>query len=159
MGGVSIKNTTRTPYGARAVFSTIAKKVLPNWEISLVFVSPSKARALNKQLRGKDYVPNVLSYALGNKSGEVIICLTEAKRQAPQYGMTERQFVLYLFIHALLHIKGWVHGGKMEKCEHELLATFSKGINSTHSHGTTNSNRHRHRDVPGKGGRRRGTHR
>lgn len=117
------------------VFSTVAQSVLPGWEISLVFVGAKRARALNTQLRGKTYVPNVLSYALGKKSGpkgaplggEIIICLNEAKKQAPRYDMSARTFVLYLFIHGILHIKGGVHGGKMEKCERDLLARFAKG--------------------------------
>jgi probable rRNA maturation factor len=128
MAGVSIQNVTRTSIqSARSTFSKIAKEVLPGWDISLVFVGEKRARELNKNLRGKDYVPNVLSYSLGKKSGEIIICPLEAKRQAPTYKMSQRTFVLYLFIHGVLHVKGWVHSGKMEKCEQKLLATFAKG--------------------------------
>lgn len=101
--------------------------MLPGWDLSLVFVGEKRALSLNKRLRGKTYIPNVLSYALGGKSGEIIICPREAKRQASAYGMGTRIFVLYLFIHGILHIKGWVHGGKMEKCEQNLLAKFAKG--------------------------------
>ncbi|MDP1689879.1 MAG: rRNA maturation RNase YbeY [bacterium] len=144
---IAIKNLTRRPLAPRAAFSAIAADMLPGWDISLVFVGPAKARALNKQLRNKDYVPNVLSYALDKKSGEIIICPAEAKKQAPDFSMDERAFILYLFIHGALHIKGWAHGATMEKCEQKLLAKY----------GATNSDRHRHRHVPGKNGRRRGT--
>jgi rRNA maturation RNase YbeY len=128
MSEVSIRNTTRTAFGgSRLLFSKIAKKVLPGWELSLVFVGEKRALLLNKKLRGKSYVPNVISYALSKKSGEIIICPREAKRQAAAYGMSKEAFILYLFIHGALHIKGWVHGAKMEKCEQVLLATFAKG--------------------------------
>lgn len=128
MAGVSIQNLTRSaPGGPRSVFSKVAQKVLPGWEVSLVFVGEKRALALNKKLRGKKYVPNVLSYALGKKSGEIIICPREADRQAASYGMNKQTFILYLFIHGALHIKGWAHGAKMEKCEQALLATFAKG--------------------------------
>jgi rRNA maturation RNase YbeY len=102
--------------------------VLPGWEVSLVFAGEKRAQALNKKLRGKSYIPNVLSYALSKKSGEIIICPREADRQAASFDMNKREFTLYLFIHGLLHIKGWVHGATMEKCERDLLAKFAKGL-------------------------------
>jgi rRNA maturation RNase YbeY len=139
------------------VFTEIASEVLPRWDISLVFVGPARARALNEQLRNKDYIPNVLSYTLGDKSGEIIICLAEAKKQAPDFSMSERNFVLYLFIHGVLHVKGRVHGATMERSERKLLAKFGKGDARSLPNGTTHSNRHRHRHVPSKNGRRRGT--
>ncbi|MCX6786995.1 MAG: rRNA maturation RNase YbeY, partial [Candidatus Kaiserbacteria bacterium] len=146
MAGVSIKNLTRQHQKvvAGSVFSAIAKRVLPAWDISLVFVGSKKARALNEQLRSKTYIPNVLSYAVGDKNGEIFICLQEARKQAPLHAMTERMFILYLFIHGLLHLKGWAHGATMERCEQQILA-----------HVTTNSNRHRHRHLPDKNGGRR----
>jgi probable rRNA maturation factor len=128
MQGVSIQNTTRTPQrGSRLLFTTVASYVLPGWEISLVFVGEKRARSLNRKLRSKSYIPNVLSYALSKKSGEIIICAREADRQAASYEMNKERFILYLFIHGLLHIKGWPHGAKMEKCEKDLLAKFAKG--------------------------------
>ena len=146
MAGVSIKNLTRRRTASRAVFSKIAKEVLPNWEISLVFVSATKALELNKKLRKKNYVPNVLSYIVGEKSGEIIICLSEAKKQSLDFNLTPYTFTLYLFIHAVLHIKGWVHGANMDKCEQKLLKRYE----------ATHSDRDRHRHVPSKKGRRGG---
>ncbi len=144
MPGVSINNETRFAYGkSRLAFSKIAKELLPDWEVSLVFVGPAKALSLNKKLRKKSYVPNVLSYVVGDKNCEIIICPSEAKKQAPAYGLTPSAYCLYLFIHGALHIKGWVHGVKMNKCEQKLVTKY----------GTENNHRHRHRDVPSKNGR------
>lgn len=155
---VSVQNKTRSALGgARLVYSNIAKEILPHWEISLVFIGPKEAQTLNKQLRGKAYVPNVLSYVVGEKSGEIIICPNIAKEEAPAYGLNEKDFILYLFIHGVLHIKGWVHGGTMEECERTLMAKYATRSARTFTHVTTHRNRHRHRDVPGKDGRRRGT--
>ena len=149
MAGVAVKNLTRRADAPRALFKTLGALLLPRWDISLVFVGPTMARALNKELRGKTYVPNVLSYVAGEKSGEIIICLSEAQKQAPAYAMSTRDFILYLFIHGALHIKGWPHGARMEACERTLLARY----------GTAHSNRHRHRDLPGQDGGRRRAHR
>lgn len=145
MSGVSIQNFTRRLTAPRAAFTSIAAEILPHWDISLAFVGPAKALSLNKQLRNKEYVPNVLSYSLGKKNAEIIICLAEAKKQAPDFSMSERDFVLYLFIHGALHIKGWVHGARMEACEQKLLTRY----------GATYSDRHRHRHVPSQSGSRR----
>ena len=129
---IAIKNLARRPAAPRAVFSKIAKTVLPDWEISLVFVGAVRARVLNKQLRGKNYIPNVLSYVVGDKSAEIIICPSEAEKQAPAYNLLPTTYNLYLFIHGALHIKGWAHGARMEKCEQKLLAEY----------GPKDSNRH-----------------
>lgn len=151
---VSVANLARRKRVPRFAYTAVAEKTLPGWDISLVFVSPQKAQALNKQLRGAAYVPNVLSYALGARSGEIIICIAEAEKQASSYGMDARNFVLYLFIHGLLHLKGWAHGGTMERCERKILAQFGAGMTRISPHGATHSHRHRHRHVPSKGRRR-----
>jgi rRNA maturation RNase YbeY len=133
MANVFVKNLTRRRLPApRSAFSKIAKDVLPDWDISLVFIGAAKARALNKKLRNKDYAPNVLSYALGDKSGEIFICPSEAEKQAPSFHLAPSAYCLYLFIHGALHIKGWEHGATMEKCERKLLARYV----------TTHSDRH-----------------
>ena len=59
-------------------FAKIAREMLPGWEISLAFVGPTNARALNKALRGKSYTPNVLSYVVGRAH---LGCTTEVKER------------------------------------------------------------------------------
>ncbi len=141
---LDIRNFTRRAPAPGVPFSKIAASVLPGWEISLVFAGERRAQQVNRALRNKDYVPNVLSYISGNKSGEIIICPRVAARQAPSYGMREKNFIAYLFIHGLLHLKGLPHGATMEKQERTILARF--GLAPSHSslplHGTTHSNRH-----------------
>ena len=123
MSTLDIRNLTRQ----RAVsfpFSKAHAHILPSWDISLAFVGKERAQQMNKSLRNKDYVPNVLSYETGKNSGEIVICLLEAKKQAPEYGMRYAEFVGFLFIHGLLHLKGEQHGATMEKQERLLLKRF-----------------------------------
>lgn len=138
------RNFTRRTPAPGVPFNKIAASVLPGWEISLVFAGERRAQQLNVALRKKDYVPNVLSYVLGAQSGEIIICPCVAARQASSYEMREKNFIAYLFIHGLLHLKGLPHGATMEKQERTILARF--GLAPSHSsfptHGTTHSNRH-----------------
>jgi len=160
MSGVSIKNLTRQNPKVLAVrqlanaFAKIAKEIVPGWDISLAFIGPTKARALNKQLRGKTYVPQVLSYIVGEKSGEIFICPSEATKQAPSYNLQPTTYILLLFIHGVLHIKGWAHSATMEECERKLLARFATGAVRDYPNVTTHSNRNRHRHLSNKGGRR-----
>jgi len=125
------KGTLDTKYFTRrkapgVPFTKIAAAILSEYEISLAFVGETRARALNMSLRNKDYVPNVLSYILDKKtkSAEIIICLTIAEKQAPSYELSYKSFVVLLFIHGLLHIKGLSHGARMEKMEQEYLRKF-----------------------------------
>ncbi len=112
----------RTPSFA---YQAAADHILPGWEISLVFVGRVRAKRYNKQLRNKDYTPNVLSYVTGTKSGEIMICPEVAKRQTKEFEMSYPNFVGFLFIHGMLHLKGQSHGATMEKQERLLHKRFS----------------------------------
>ena len=125
MNTVEVRNLTRQLV-PRVLFNRIARVILPEWEISLVFVGAKRARDINIATRKKTYTPNVLSYPLGKKRGEVIICPTQAKKEARKFTLTNRSMMLLLFIHALLHLKGYRHGTTMEEYEHALLAQFTK---------------------------------
>lgn len=91
------------------------------YDLSLVFVSESESKSLNKKYRGKDKPANVLSFPLSKNAGEMVICLKEARRDAPRFNMGYPSFVALLFIHGLLHLKGMRHGSKMEGKEKEIL--------------------------------------
>ena len=138
MSHLEIRNFTRSKAPVFP-FAKALEKALPGWELSLVFAGETRARALNINLRAKDYVPNVLSYVVGKKSGEIIICPNVAKKQAPAYGLSYPNMVGFLFIHGLLHLKGLRHGATMDKHERELLSHF---IRVTPSDGQTHRNRH-----------------
>lgn len=123
MSTLDIRNMTRQKT-VKFPFDSAHRHILPQWEVSLAFVGTERAQNMNKALRNKDYIPNVLSYETGKNSGEIVICPLEAKKQAKEYDMTYTQFVGFLFIHGLLHLKGEQHGATMEKQERLLLKRF-----------------------------------
>ena len=142
---VDLRNFTRRS-APGFPYQKIAHAVLPHWEISLVFAGTKRALSLNKSLRNKSYVPNVLSYVSGKESGEIIICLNVAEKQAQLYGVSYPHFVVFLFIHGLLHLKGMPHGTTMERYECKILKRFT-GASISYGdtdidHGTANRNRH-----------------
>jgi probable rRNA maturation factor len=124
-----------------------------SYELSLVFITSAKIRALNRIYRKKDKATDILSFPLSKTSGEIFICLSETKKEAPKFDLTFDDFLIFLFIHGLLHLKGMDHGATMERKEKYFLKQFLNGSN--------NSNRNRHRNLRsessgGRGGQRKG---
>lgn len=96
-----------------------------NYELSLVFIGDKRSRSLNKQFRGKDKPADVLSFSLDKTTGEIFINPHEAKRRAPFFSMTTKGFLCFLFIHGMLHLKGYDHGSRMEQAEERFVRAFS----------------------------------
>jgi probable rRNA maturation factor len=92
--------------------------------LSLAFVTPKKAQELNVTYRKKKYIPNVLAFPLSEDTGEIYIALSVAQKEAKKFSMTYEGYVGYLFVHALLHLKGLDHGEPMEKEEVRLKKRF-----------------------------------
>jgi probable rRNA maturation factor len=97
-------------------FSDIQQAVLgADYELSLVFVSEKEIQKLNNRYRQKDEPTNILSFPLTPTSGEIIICPTYTK------GFS----IGHLFIHGLMHLKGYDHGSTMEHEEEKIRARFN----------------------------------
>ena len=94
------------------------------YQASLTFMGATRAQKLNQSYRNKNYVPNVLSFPLGDDCGEVYICPVVAAKEAPKFSLTTRGYIGYLFIHGLLHLKGLDHGPKMDALEQKYLKQF-----------------------------------
>lgn len=110
----------------RVPFDDIKEKILgKNYDLSIAFVSPTEARKINMQYRKKKYTPNTLSFSLTKKSGEIIMCLSQIKKEYKKFGMTYKIYLKFLAIHSMLHLKGYAHGGTMESKEKQLLKLFS----------------------------------
>ena len=108
--------------------STVKDAVLgKEYELSLVYCGNSLSHELNRVYRGKDKPTNVLAFPLSETSGEIFINLEHLD------GFSVEK----LLIHALLHLKGMLHGAKMESEEKRFLKLFFNG--------TTTLSRDRHR--------------
>ena len=79
-------------------------------------------KEINKKYRNKDRPTNILSFALRKDEGELILCPAVIKREAPKHDKTFKEFLGFLVIHGMLHLKGLDHGKKMEKLEEKYLS-------------------------------------
>lgn len=122
---VSIRNTTKGKL-PRLPFSDIKNAILgEDYELSLAFVSPKESHKINLATRGKDKPTNILSFPLEKKSGEIVICLSYAKKEAPKFEREYENYIAFLFIHGLIHLKGFDHGVTMENIEKKFRKQFS----------------------------------
>lgn len=108
---VEINNRTRTEIDEALIRKT-AEKVLVHYQnsdknLSIAFVGEVTMRRLNKACRNSDRVTDILSFEdTGADLGEIIICLAKIKQQAPRFGHTARQELLFILVHGLLHLFG-----------------------------------------------------
>lgn len=93
-----------------------------DYELSLVFVPPSRSRELNRIYRGKDRPANVLAFPLGRRKGELVVDMTTSKRQ--DFGKKGAALAAFIVIHGLVHLKGHDHGVTMERIEARLGRQF-----------------------------------
>ena len=122
---LTITNTTKGKL-PRLPFAKMTEAVLGNeYECSFVIVSPRKSRDLNRTYRGKDYSTNILSFPLDETEGEIFIDLEKARSEAKSFDRMYTNFIAFLFIHALCHLKGYDHGVKMENLEKKVRAKFN----------------------------------
>lgn len=108
-------------------------------ELSLAVVGAATMRRLSRERRGVDEVTDVLSFGPTREpahvpaldSGEVVICLPVARRQAQRLGHAWRDELVVLLVHGLLHVAGFDHhrsaeGGRMRRLEASILARLGE---------------------------------
>jgi len=106
-------------------FETIKKVILGSkYELSLIFCNSKKIQTLNKIYRNINQPTDILSFPLSKTSGEIFICKSETRKMAKEFSRSYENFLLFLFIHGLVHLKGHDHGPKMEKVEEKFRKKF-----------------------------------
>ncbi len=87
------------------------------YSLSIAYVSEKTSKELNTKYRDKNKSTNILSFNIGNKEGEIIICPLVVKREAKNFDKNVPDFLGFLVIHGMLHLKGMAHGSIMSKAE------------------------------------------
>ncbi|MBQ6490120.1 MAG: rRNA maturation RNase YbeY [Solobacterium sp.] len=100
--------------------------------ISVTFVRSAAIHRINRDYRGIDRPTDVISFAVRDDTdgfedveeetdlGDIFININYAKRQAKEYGHSEKREICFLFTHGLLHCLGYDH--MTEKDEKEMFA-------------------------------------
>ncbi|MFA5841997.1 MAG: rRNA maturation RNase YbeY [Candidatus Paceibacterota bacterium] len=102
----------------RLPFVNLKNAVLgKDYKLSVAFVGNKESQNLNKEYRGKNKPTNILSFRLSKTDGEIIICLGQTRKDARNFDRTYKEFIPFLFVHGLFHLKGLSHGSTMEKRE------------------------------------------
>ncbi|MDE7395973.1 MAG: rRNA maturation RNase YbeY [Clostridiales bacterium] len=119
-------------------------------EAETVFATEEEIQAVNAQQRGVDAPTDVLSFPSLSLTagtyepftaqnfphevdpengrvflGSILICESVAKKQAEEYGHSERRERGYLFLHGLLHLLGYDH---MEEADKRVMRAAEEAI-------------------------------
>jgi len=105
-----------------------------DYSLSIAFVEKKKSHELNKKYRGKDRPTNVLSFTLTETKGELVLCPSVIKSEMKDFGRNFEEFIGFLVIHGMLHLKGLEHSSTMERAE----AKYDKKYFSRNRRGLTN---------------------
>lgn len=91
--------------------------------ISIAIVSEIDIKKLNKKYRGKNSATDVLSFCYRKKplDGEIVICYSEALKQAKEKNYRLEQEIALLLTHSLLHLIGYDHKNIKEELEMKKL--------------------------------------
>jgi probable rRNA maturation factor len=91
--------------------------------LTLRIVGAREGRQLNRQFRKKDYATNVLSFPY-DKGGDIVLCHPVITREARAQKKSVRAHYAHLVVHGVLHLRGQVHGKRMEGHEIRALRRF-----------------------------------
>lgn len=99
--------------------ATLEHEKVDNAIFSIVFVEDDEIHQMNKEYRGVDRVTDVISFAFEDNDkkeyngirvlGDIYVCIPQMKRQAIDYGHSEKRELSFLCVHGLLHLLGYDH--------------------------------------------------
>lgn len=106
---ISSANIPNLPY-----LKTFQKVLGKKYELELIFATPTLMKKIHKKNA------NVLSYPLTKTNGQIFLEPSLIKKEAKNYDRDYREHMWALFVHGLLHLKGFDHGSAMEAREKVL---------------------------------------
>lgn len=127
---ISIRRMTNGPL-PEVPFSFLKNTVLgKKYELSVVFPTQQLSQKLHKAWKGKNSPVNVLSFPLDDYLGEIIITLSQARKEAKKFGRSYKEHFVRLYIHGLVHLKGFDHGPEMDALEEKIWKEYEKRVGS-----------------------------
>ena len=122
---LDIRNTTKSRIPSLPFEQMKDATLGTRYELSLVFCGDKLSRRLNRTHRSKDKPTNILSFPVDKNSGEIFIDLRVVRREHKKFERNFENFLAFLFIHGLVHLKGMDHGSRMEREESKIRRSFN----------------------------------
>ncbi len=94
------------------------------YELSVIIVGKKEIQKLNKEYRDINKPTDILSFPLSDDFGEMYINPEMTKLEAKKFDRDYENFFGYLFIHGLVHLKGFDHGSTMDSIEARFRKQF-----------------------------------
>lgn len=121
---IEILNKTKSK-APKVPFDVLRDEILgKKYVLSVAYVSPTEIKKINNAYRQKNESTNVLSITLDKVTGEILLCPQIIEKQKKDFGLNYQKLTILLVIHAMLHLKGYVHGSNMDKIELRLRKKF-----------------------------------
>lgn len=95
-----------------------------NYDLTLSVIGTEHIQTLNRTTRGIDTPTDILSFPLDEETGEIYINLECARTEAEKFDRTYENFLSFLLIHGMVHLKGIDHGSTMERIEARFRKEF-----------------------------------
>ncbi|MEZ4103380.1 MAG: rRNA maturation RNase YbeY [Candidatus Paceibacterota bacterium] len=95
-----------------------------DYDLSITFVDKKTIEGLSKRFKGDKSHKNILSFPLTKNSGEIILNLQTIRLEAKNFDKKYIEYLGFLVIHGILHLKGFVHSSKMEVEEKKFVKMF-----------------------------------
>ncbi|MEK7647148.1 MAG: rRNA maturation RNase YbeY [Patescibacteria group bacterium] len=120
---ITISDLSRRRFLPRIAWRKIAERILgKKFEVSVVLVSELKMAEIKRiyppigylRKRADSGATNILSFLMDKNSGEIFLCPAFIGREASLFGRSAKEHTKALFVHALLHLKGFDHQGNRE---------------------------------------------
>ena len=128
---MSVTITNKTSYSIpsrNTIISLIHKIVSPTYHINIIFIGTKRATTLNTQYRGKKYPANILTFCIDNKEGDIYITAPLLQRDAKKWGISVREYILFLIIHGALYVKGVKNKKEHQRQERSYFAKLVSPI-------------------------------
>jgi len=95
------------------------------YELSIVFVDKKTIEKMSQDFKGNKKHTNILSFPLEKNSGEIVMNLQTIRTEAKNFDKKYVEYLGFLVIHGMLHLKGFVHSSKMETEEKKFVKIFN----------------------------------
>ncbi|MEZ5650184.1 MAG: rRNA maturation RNase YbeY [Burkholderiaceae bacterium] len=124
------RGTSIAPLDDRTLTRLVRAAAGHDWRFTLRLATRAEATQLNRQFRGADYAPNVLTFPYPDIGvADIVVCTAVVREQAREQRKRFADHLAHMVVHGALHAIGHTHDGntdarRMETLERQILARF-----------------------------------